>query len=309
MPTTRGPSHDGSKSRQDGDALSGDIGTNKSENRPSATPSGNNTRKLAISKDEKEVDERNSNFCKDNQSSAAAPKTSQESSDVTSARNGNQATLGRSDPKMPTEIIEDSEDDSSNIVELPIKGSITTSQVTECLDAKISRLIEKALPFLSALDVSWRTLECFRPGQQFKDDAILKTLKMILPDKATPLIASFTIIKFPSLGLPADFTGFEIHPAVRPRLVHELDSTHLFVVYNVQAHSLQPALDGSGNHWILIVVDFLNTRIRLFDAEKGLETPAKSVACYVGILINDFRVNEGYSNIEWIEPEIQPVNF
>ncbi|KAH7000830.1 hypothetical protein B0J12DRAFT_733951, partial [Macrophomina phaseolina] len=174
----------------------------------------------------------------------------------------------------------------------------------ESVEAKINRLIEEALPFLQAIDLSQRTLECFQPGQRLNDEAISKTLETILPAKAAPLIASFAITNFPSFGLSKNFTELETASAIRPQLVHEIDSTHLFIAYNVLAHSLQLSADGSGNHWILIVVDFLNTNIHLFGAEKGLETPARIIARNVGQLVNAFRAAEGYDEIKWTEPRI-----
>lgn len=149
------------------------------------------------------------------------------------------------------------------------------------------------------------TLDRLRPGVRLKDTTILDMLKTMLPETAEPLIARWAITNFPISGL---VRGFVASSRPSPMLRHNITSTHLFLVYNVVFGTVDCDSRGNGNHWILVVVDFMDPRVHVFGTENELELQADALALNVGTFVNNYRIDQGEDTICWSKPQNHPVS-
>lgn len=149
------------------------------------------------------------------------------------------------------------------------------------------------------------TLDRLLPGVKLNDTTILDVLSTTLPESAEPLIARWAIRDFPKSGLAQTFVTSSGPP---PMLRHKPVSKYLFLAYNVIYGTLDCDKDGIGNHWILIVVDFLDCRVHVFGTEHGLEPQAEVLALNIGTFVNNYRSERREDAILWSEPRCDPVS-
>lgn len=141
-------------------------------------------------------------------------------------------------------------------------------------------------------------------GSKAEDDAVILTLRKILHPRAEPLVATFAIRNGSNLDLSLPLAGVD---ATEPSLRHDTASECLCIVYNVDAGSLKRVFRGSGNHWILIVVDVPQRKVHVFGNE-GQHDRAETIARNIGILVNNYRIGQDVDTISWSTPETHPVS-
>ncbi|EKG09583.1 Transcription factor jumonji/aspartyl beta-hydroxylase [Macrophomina phaseolina MS6] len=204
-------------------------------------------------------------------------------------------------------VISGDEDNLEDVVELPLNGPDPTLVAAEALESRLATLVQRILPFTPALRISKNTIECFRIGCKLNDDAITLTLSKILPESVEPLIASFAILNKPEFGISRRYTGPDVSKSQVPILKHSTESTHLCIACNVESKSLEWNRTGSGDHWILIVVDFQNTKVHVFGDEGGHKPEAEAIAYNIGLFVNNHRIDLGYDPISWSALETHPL--
>ncbi|KAH7033930.1 hypothetical protein B0J12DRAFT_703745 [Macrophomina phaseolina] len=155
-----------------------------------------------------------------------------------------------------------------------------------------------------ALGFADDTLDRLRPGVQLNDTTILDVLKTMLPETAEPLIARWAIMNFPISGLVRGFIPTSRPP---PMLRHKITSTHLFLIYNVVFGTLDCDLQGNGNHWILIIIDFTGPQVHIFGTESNLELRADLLASNIGTMVNNYRAYRGEDVVCWSKPQHHPL--
>ncbi|KAL0256820.1 hypothetical protein SLS55_007629 [Diplodia seriata] len=205
-------------------------------------------------------------------------------------------------------ISSDDEDDMTDDVELPLDGPSTETTVGETVATRLNHRIEQVLRFVNGLGTSRKTIECFRLNSELNDDAIVLTLQKLLPERVEILIASHAIRHVPAPGISCQNATAGVQIAL-PTLVHKPSSSHLCIACNVESDSLECVWEGSGNHWILVIVDFVGKRVHVFGNEGGHHEKAKALACNIGNFVNNHRIANGLSAVCWSAPETYPVTF
>lgn len=213
----------------------------------------------------------------------------------------NEQTNSLEDPVITSS---DDHDKTIDFVELPVNGPSLMPIAAETVEARIDGLIKQLHPFLTLLGVTEKTIQCFRLGQRLNDDAVILTLRKILHPRAEPLVATFAIRNGSNLDLSLPLAGVD---ATEPSLRHDTASECLCIVYNVDAGSLKRVFWGSGNHWILIVVDVPQRKVHVFGNE-GQHDRAETIARNIGILVNNYRIGQDVDTISWSTPETHPVS-
>ncbi|KAL1636216.1 hypothetical protein SLS56_001195 [Neofusicoccum ribis] len=244
----------------------------------------------------------------DDTAGGPASKTNLVSANSASTQEEHQATFGDGSAEAPLRLKDEPNDHTVDSVKLPLGLApvVPPREVKMSLKERIDSLVELTCQYQSVLEISEGDLDRFRPGRKLNDIGIKKALDIILPDKTEPLIASWAIRGFQSSALSEKHKVEELGSS-SPQLVHDMDSTHLFIVYNVENHSLKQPARGSGNHWVLIIVDFLDKKINFYGAKGGLELTARTISHNTGVFVNAYRVAQGSSDdeIEWKPPRIQ----
>lgn len=205
-----------------------------------------------------------------------------------------------------TILSSDDDDEMANAIELAVDESCPEATIGGAVETRLNRVIEQLLPFAEGLGISRETVERFRLDTKLNDDAITLTLKKILPERVDVLIASHAIKNPPGLG--GSFRHAVADPPfMLPALSHKLESSHLCIACNVKSSSLECVWRGSGDHWILAVVDFPGKKVHVYGNEGGHDENAKAMARNIGDFVNNHRIAKGLSAVCWKDPETHPV--
>lgn len=219
----------------------------------------------------------------------------------------NDGTDGRcGDPGNLIDIPSDNDDEMLDTVKLSFDEPFSRKIAGETLQTRLDTLIENLLPAVTGFQCSEETIKRFNLGNRLNEDAIMLVLKLILPKEAEPLIASFAIRNRPP-SLCHRYTEPDTSKAEAPTLKHNMKSTYLFIACNVQTDSLDCNLTGSGNHWILIVVDFDQSKVHVFGTEGGHKAEAEAIAYNVSLFVNNYRRSNRIDPVDWSSLEAHPV--
>ncbi|GME36518.1 Aspartyl beta-hydroxylase [Neofusicoccum parvum] len=85
------------------------------------------------------------------------------------------------------------------------------------------------------------------------------------------------------------------------------ESRHLFIACNVEARSLHCNWTDSGDHWILIIVDFDKAKVHVLGDEEGHKAEAEAIAYNISLFVNNYRRMNRVDAVDWSSLETHPV--